>query len=132
MTLSINPLLYLPYLQGQLLALGTRFIRRHLTHISEAFQLTAPVPAVVVNATGISALKLGGVEDANVYPTRGQLLLVTNECSRMYARSMSKSELGKNWTYIIPRAFGGGTVLGGCRQDDNWYFVSMSMFDVKV
>lgn len=121
MTVSVNPLLYLPYLQGQLLTLGTKFIRRRLAHISEAFQLTASTPAVVVNATGISALKLGGVEDPNVYPTRGQLLLVTNECPRMYARSMSKSELGKDWTYVIPRAFGGGTVLGGCRQDGNWY-----------
>ena len=120
MTVSINPLIYLPYLQGQLLTFGTKFIRRRLTHISEAFKFISPGPAIVVNATGISALTLGGVEDTNVYPTRGQLVLVSNECPRMYARSMSKAELGKNWTYIIPRAFGGGTILGGCRQDGNW------------
>jgi D-amino-acid oxidase len=117
---SINPMIYLPYLQGQLLTFGTKFIRRHITHISEAFRLTLPAPAIVLNATGISAKILGGVEDTDVYPTRGQLVLVSNECPRMYARSMSKAELGNNWTYIIPRAFGGGTVLGGCRQDGNW------------
>lgn len=119
-TVSINPLIYLPYLQGQLVALGAKFIRRHISHIQDAFTLTTPSPSIVVNATGLLALTLGGVEDKEMYPTRGQTILVTNECPRMYARSLSKSELGKNWTYIIPRAFGGGTILGGCRQDDNW------------
>ena len=107
-------------MQGQLLKLGAHFIRRHLVHIQEAFELTSPGPTVVVNATGLLASRLGGVEDKEVYPTRGQLVLVTNECPRMYARSPSKYEIGKEWTYIIPRAFGGGTILGGCRQDDDW------------
>lgn len=119
-TVSINPMIYLPYLQGQLLALGAKFIRRHVSHIREGFNLTSPAPVAVVNTTGLSALKLGGVEDKNMYPTRGQLMVVTNECPRMYARSLSKSELAKSWAYIIPRAFGGGTILGGCRQDGNW------------
>jgi D-amino-acid oxidase len=121
--LSINPMIYLPYLQGQLLILGTNFIRRRLNHIREAFELGSITPAAVVNTTGLSALTLGGVEDKNMYPTRGQLILVSNECNRMYAKSLSKSEFSKGWTYIIPRAFGGGTVLGGCRQDGNWYIL---------
>jgi D-amino-acid oxidase len=119
-TLSINPLIYLPYLQGQLLTHGTKFIRRHLSHITQAKTLTNPPPTAIINATGLAALTLGGVEDKNMYPTRGQLILVTNECPRMYARSLSKFEQGKSWTYIIPRAFGGGTILGGCRQNGNW------------
>lgn len=73
---------------------------------------------MVVNATGILASKLGGVEDKNVYPTRGQTILVRNSCSKMYFRSSKR--LGEEPTYIIPRAFGGGTILGGCRQPDNW------------
>ena len=117
---SINPTIYLPYLEGQLLKLGATFVRRHLSHIREAFALTYPRPVAVLNATGLMELKLGGVEDKNIYPTHGQLIRVSNECSRMYACSQSKFELGKSWTYIIPRVFGGGTMLGGCRQDNNW------------
>ena len=118
-TFSINPMIYLPYLQGQLLKLGSTFVRRRLSHIQQAFEVTTPAPLAVVNATGLLASELGGVLDKDVYPTRGQLLVVTNECTSMYARSMSKAELGKSWTYVIPRAFGGGTILGGCRQDGN-------------
>lgn len=118
-TVSINTQVYLPHLQSQLLSLGATFIRRHLTHIREAFALTSPASAVVVNATGILASKLGGVEDQAVYPTRGQTILVRNECSQMYFRSGER--LGEEPTYIIPRRFGGGTILGGCRQAGNWY-----------
>ena len=117
-TVSINPQIYLPYLQSQLLLHGTKFVRRDLSHISEAFNLTNSSPSAVVNATGISALKLGGVVDKNVYPTRGQTILVANTCSKMYFRSVDR--MGHEPTYIIPRAFGGGTILGGCRQPDNW------------
>lgn len=80
--------------------------------------MRSPSPLAVVNATGILASKLGGVVDKNVYPTRGQTILVANKCSKMYFRSGDR--LGEEPTYIIPRAFGGGTILGGCRQQDNW------------
>lgn len=118
--MSINPAIYLPYLQGQLLALGTKFIRRHVAHIRETFTLTCPPPAAVVNATGLQALKLGGVEDKTMYPTRGQMILVTNECSRMYGFNFSALEAGEREAYVIPRPFGGGTVLGGSHQEGNW------------
>ena len=117
-SLTINPQIYLPYLQSQLLSLGTLFVRRHLFHIREAVTLTSPPPSAIVNATGILAYRLGGVEDKMVYPTRGQTILVRNECSKMYFRSL------KPWndepTYVIPRPFGGGTILGGCFQHGNW------------
>ena len=118
-TVSINTQIYLPYLQSQLLSLGATFVRRHLTHIREAFTFTSGPCAAVINATGILANKLGGVEDKNVYPTRGQTILVRNECSKMYFRSAERQE--EEPTYIIPRRFGGGTILGGCRQHNNWY-----------
>jgi D-amino-acid oxidase len=128
-SVSMNPQIYLPYLQSQLLSLGTTFIRRHLYHIREAFTLTSPTPAAVVNATGIMASKLGGVEDTAVYPTRGQTILVRNECSKMYFRSAER--LGEEPTYVIPRPFGGGTILGGCRQAGNWYIPAKVMINSK-
>lgn len=121
MTVSINPQIYLPYLQSELLALGATFIRQHVSHIREAFTLTSPRPSAVVNATGLLALKLGGVQDENMYPIRGQTILVSNKCSKMYSFTSSKQESNQEWAYIIPRACGGGTILGGCRQADNWY-----------
>ena len=121
----INTQVYLPYLQSQLLALGATFIRQHLSHIREAFALEHTSPSAVINATGLLALRLGGVEDKDVYPTRGQTILVRNKCSKMYFRSAHR--LGEEPTYIIPRAFGGGTILGGCRQHGNWYASSTSV-----
>jgi D-amino-acid oxidase len=125
-TVSINPTIYLPYLQSQLLALGTRFVRRHLNHVQDVFSI-APHVQAIVNCSGILACKLGGVEDKNVFPTRGQTILVRNECSKMYARGRTGREPPGESTYIIPRSFGGGTILGGCRQADNWCLPSCEM-----
>jgi D-amino-acid oxidase len=121
-TVSINPQIYLPYLQSQLLAIGAKFIRRHLSHISQAFAvIPSTVPCAVVNATGVLASKLGGVEDKKVFPTRGQTILVRNDCSKMYSMSGRSQDPKRESTYIIPRAFGGGTILGGCRHEDEWF-----------
>jgi D-amino-acid oxidase len=124
-TVAINTQIYLPYLQSQLLSLGATFVRKHLDHIREAFKVTSTPPSAVVNATGLLALKLGGVEDKKMYPTRGQTILVRNECSKMYFRSAQRLE--EEPTYIIPRPFGGGTILGGCRQHRNWLINSHSV-----
>jgi D-amino-acid oxidase len=118
-TLAINPNIYLFYLQSQLLSLGTTFIRRRLSHIREALSLTNDIPSALVNATGLLSLELGGVEDKNVYPTRGQTILVRNTCSKIYAQS-SATNSGEG-AYVIPRPFGGGTILGGSREPNNWF-----------
>lgn len=118
-SVAINPTIYLPYLQSQLLLHEATFLRRRLVHVQEAFSLISPPPSAVINATGVLACKLGGVEDKNVYPTRGQTILVRNECSKMYFRSGTR--LAEECTYVIPRPFGGGTILGGCRQKGNWF-----------
>jgi glycine/D-amino acid oxidase-like deaminating enzyme len=113
----VNPQIYLPYLQCQLLTLGATFVRRRLTHICEAFALNSPV--AVVNATGLHARHFGGIEDHKVFPIRGQTILVRNECAKMYSMGADDRVPQGESTYIIPRACGGGTILGGCRQVDN-------------
>jgi D-amino-acid oxidase len=62
-TLSLDPSIYMHWLQSSCLDAGVRFQRATLSHIREAFQTTSPRPAVVVNCTGLQALKLGGVND---------------------------------------------------------------------
>ncbi|KAI9795669.1 MAG: hypothetical protein M1833_006910 [Piccolia ochrophora] len=73
---------------------------------------------VVVNCTGLFASRLGGVEDKNVIPARAQVVLVRNSPGVMLA--ISGSDDGDDeTTYIMERAAGGGTVLGGCYQKGN-------------
>ena len=60
---------------------------------------------MVVNCTGLSARKLGGVEDKNMYPARGQTVLVRNEADAMYANSGCDD--GKEEVcYLMQRAAG--------------------------
>jgi D-amino-acid oxidase len=126
-TVSINPQLYLPYLQSKAIDLGATFLRQRISHINEAFTLDRSVKAVV-NATGLLARLLPGVEDEAVYPIRGQTILVRNTCSGMYARVEDKHIPEDESTYIIPRPAGGGTILGGSRQKNNW-LVTLFQFD---
>jgi len=73
----------------------------------------------VVNCTGLSAGKLGGVEDQKVYPARGQIVVVRNDPCIM--TSVSGTDDGSDEaTYIMHRAAGGGCILGGCLQVGNW------------
>jgi D-amino-acid oxidase len=95
--------------------------RSIITHISEAAALhSSGIPAsIVINCTGLSALKLGGVMDTSLFPGRGQTVLVRNDPGFMI--TISGTDDGDDEaTYIMPRAAGGGTILGGCMQHNNW------------
>lgn len=73
--------------------------------------------------------------DTNVFPGRGQTVLVRNEPGVMLTISGTDDgdDEGKSGpvfqcpfilnilaTYIMQRAAGGGTILGGCMQHNNW------------
>lgn len=61
---------------------------------------------MVVNCTGLSALKLGGVLDTKMYPGRGQIVLVRNSPGVM--TSTSGTDDGEDEAvYIMERADGG-------------------------
>lgn len=120
-SVCINTAIYLPYLASQLLKLGSVIKRGIINHISEAAQLhhTGNRADLVVNATGLASLKLGGVEDMKVYPARGQIVLVRNEPGVM-ASTSGTDDGDDEAVYIMQRAAGGGTVLGGCLQAGQW------------
>ncbi|KAF2482918.1 hypothetical protein BDY17DRAFT_138259 [Neohortaea acidophila] len=120
-TISFNPTLYLPWLASQCLAQNCTLSRALITHITAAASLHhSGSPAdVVVNCTGLSSLTLGGIEDENLFPARGQSVLVRSEPG--YIVSSSGTDEGESESAnIITRAGGGGTFLGGCLQFDNW------------
>ncbi|KAK5133706.1 hypothetical protein LTR08_007460 [Meristemomyces frigidus] len=120
-SVCINTALYLPYLASQCLKHGVVIRRGVTSHIAEAATLHhSGKPAdLVVNCTGLSSLRLGGVEDSTLYPARGQVVIVRNDPQVM--ASVSGTDDGSDEaTYVMHRAAGGGCVLGGCLQKDNW------------
>ncbi len=73
-----------------------------------------PDCTLVVNATGVGAGDLADVRDSNVYPIRGQTVLVkvpSFKAPSMGARCVMK--LGSPANYVIPRARSGEVILGG-------------------
>jgi D-amino-acid oxidase len=113
--------LYLPWLLGQCRKQGVVFKRATLSHIVEAKKLshTGEDATVVINALGLGAAKLDGVKDGDMTPARGQIILVRNESSPMFTVSGTDDE-ATDVTYLMMRASGGGTVLGGTYQLGNW------------
>jgi D-amino-acid oxidase len=119
-SVCINTAIYLPWLLGQCVKAGVTTKRSILSHISDApSHHTSGHANVVVNCTGLSAAKLGGVMDSAVYPGRGQVVLVRNEPGVMLTVS-GTDDGGDEATYIMQRAVGGGTILGGCLQHNSW------------
>ena len=121
-SVCINTAIYLPWLVSQCLKNGVIFKRAVFKHISEA-SLGQIHPSkrvdLVVNCTGLLASKLGGVEDTFVVPARGQIVLVRNEAGKML--DISGTDDGDSEAcYIMTRAAGGGTILGGSYQKGNW------------
>lgn len=120
-SLCINTAVYLPWLVGQCIKAGVMLNRGIVSHVAEAASLhhTGKPADVVINCTGLSAGKLGGVEDPTIFPGRGQIVVVRNDPGVM--TTISGTDDGSDEaTYIMQRAVGGGTILGGCLQKGDW------------
>lgn len=91
-TISVNPLIYLPWLKSQLESRNVQFIRKKVRSIEEAADVAGP-DGIIVNATSLGARfilsitwpesnfvvgsrSLIGVHDVKMYPIRGQTVLV--------------------------------------------------------
>lgn len=119
--ICINTAIYLPWLVGQCRKLGVVFRRGSVSHISELKQMhhTGAKADIIINASGLGAKSLGGVQDQDMTPIRGQIVLVENESPSMYNISGTDDDTD-DVSYVMTRAAGGGTVLGGTYQKDNW------------
>ena len=86
-----------------------RAIFKHIADAASAHH-SGQKADVVINCTGLSALKLGGVEDKNMHPARGQIVLVRNDPGAMY--SISGCDDGDDEVcYIMQRAAGKFNIL---------------------
>jgi len=90
--------LYLPWLRDRIVASGGRFARGHVDDPAELLDRSP----VVVNATGLSAA------DPDLFPVRGQLVLVTNPGLE---ESVRDEDNPAGIAYVHPRRH--DTVLGG-------------------
>ncbi|EIW64128.1 nucleotide-binding domain-containing protein [Trametes versicolor FP-101664 SS1] len=120
-TVSVWPQAYLPWLKSELEARDVEFVRKRVATLGEAAALAGP-NGVLVNATGLGARSLIGLEDKDVYPIRGQTIVISNPNVREFMCTELTSAEDGNATYIIPRPAPGGwtTILGGKYQKDNW------------
>lgn len=80
------------------------FKRKVFVHISDAANVhhSGERAELIVNCTGLSAGKLGGVEDENMIPARGQTVLVRNESGFMCGVDDDQ----ENLSYVMQRAAG--------------------------
>ncbi|KAI5124358.1 hypothetical protein M0805_008965 [Coniferiporia weirii] len=123
-SLTVAPSHYLRRLLARFHRLGGQLHRVHLSSLRQALAyVTGPAPKAVIVCTGIGSLRLEGVEDGDIYPTRGQVLLLRAPWCKSgwtyQAGALDGSEGGAR-TYIIPR-FDGHVVVGGTRDVDDWY-----------
>lgn len=130
-TVCIDTPVYLNYLTQKLLGKGGRIIRGSVHHVNQVVEGGAKIfeggatlgpgaalPAAIVNCTGIGARFLGGVEDAKVYPVRGETVLLRSPWVR-FGRTLYVDETGA-FTYIIPRR-SGDVIVGGTRGKNDWH-----------
>ncbi|KAI0640029.1 nucleotide-binding domain-containing protein [Trametes polyzona] len=121
-TVSVWPQAYLPWLKAELEARGVEFVRKRVVSLAAAAALAGP-GGVLVNATGLGARSLIGLEDQDVYPIRGQTIVIDNPNVREFMCTDITTADDGNATYIIPRPAPDGkwtTILGGKYQKDNW------------
>lgn len=80
-------------------------VRASIQHVSQVIEgaFTPTRPDAVVVCVGLGARTLGGVEDKDVYPVRGQIVLIRAPWIKF---GRSKTNLAEDWTYIIPRKSG--------------------------
>lgn len=136
-TVNIDTPVYLPYLLARFLAKGGSIIRSSVQHISQVLEgaLTPFKPDALAVCAGIGARFLGGVEDKDVYPIRGQTVLIRAPWVK-FSRSLNRTGAD---TYIIPRRSGDVSetviytgpyqtfncsrqiILGGTRDANDWY-----------
>jgi hypothetical protein len=112
----LNSPLYLKWLQKKAEEAGAVFARETFTALPEAVFVAKrhrpdlPSAQVVVNASGV------GFGDAACFPSRGQFILIGNT----YHRTISHHRADGHATVVIPRPLGGGTVIGGTKEPNNW------------
>ncbi|KAJ7089309.1 D-aspartate oxidase [Mycena belliarum] len=126
-TICVDVPRYLPYLMERFLRAGGKACRAKVSSlsslISESYhhptipRSSNPKSAAVINCTGLGALSLGDVLDTDVFPTRGETLIIR---APWVHHGMTYYNENGDISYIIPRQ-SGDVILGGTFQVDDWH-----------
>ncbi|KAK7046880.1 D-amino-acid oxidase, partial [Favolaschia claudopus] len=125
---------YLLWLMDRFLALGGQAFRATLPSLSVLLSedncptlapfpptSTNPTPsfnpAAILNCTGIGAVSLGDVLDTDVFPTRGEVLILRAPWIKY---GLSHYYNDGHLSYVLPRQ-SGDVILGGTFQVDDWH-----------
>ncbi|KAJ3545019.1 hypothetical protein NM208_g2716 [Fusarium decemcellulare] len=109
-TYCINSPLYSGNLLRKFIIQGGKTLQRELKSEWEAFAL-APNIKFVVNASGM------GFGDAKCFPIRGQIELTNLTTAN---KTITRQNKDGTWSFVIPRSFNGGTVIGGTKEPGEW------------
>ncbi|KAI6040638.1 hypothetical protein EDC04DRAFT_2602408 [Pisolithus marmoratus] len=120
-TLTLYPPVYLNWLLGRFLTNGGKIVRAQLQHISQAMHGgisgLPQKPEAIVACVGLGARFLGGIEDKEVYPVRGQTVILKAPWVR-YGRTLTYED-GSHF-YLMPRVTG-DVLVGGIRVANDWF-----------
>ncbi|KAJ7753957.1 D-amino-acid oxidase [Mycena maculata] len=132
-TICVDVPRYLSYLMSRFLAAGGQAFRTTIASLSSLLSVTdrpalepfplgstnsmPSSPVALINCTGLGALTLGDVLDTNMYPTRGETVLIR---APWVDHSMTYYYKNSDVSYIIPRQ-SGDVIVGGTFQVDDWH-----------
>ncbi|KAK0192248.1 FAD dependent oxidoreductase [Armillaria mellea] len=125
-TVTIDVPVYLNYLFSRFLSKGGAAVKGQVQHVKQVIEggvgaftgaKNYPKPVAVVVCAGLGARFLGGVEDKDMYPIRGQTVLVRAP----WVKEMPCFHLANGAvSYVIPRR-SGDVIIGGTFLVDDWY-----------
>lgn len=107
--MTINPAFLLLWIKKEIEARGAKFTRKTLHSIEDAKRVTGC--KIIIHASGLGAKTLAG--DHDVEAIRGQTMFVETDFGEL------KMHQGSHYTYVIPRMFTKGAIVGGVSQLGN-------------
>ncbi|KAI6158189.1 hypothetical protein BKA82DRAFT_996629 [Pisolithus tinctorius] len=120
-TFTLYPPVYLNWLLGRFLTNGGTIVRAQLQHISQAMHGgisgLPQRPDAIVACVGLGARFLGGIEDKEVYPVRGQSIVLKAPWVK-YSRTLSCAD--GSYFYMMPRVTG-DVLVGGIKSANDWF-----------
>ncbi|KAH7066528.1 FAD dependent oxidoreductase [Paraphoma chrysanthemicola] len=109
-TYCINAPVYCGNLLRSFILQGGKCVQCVLTSEREAYSLVSNV-GVVVNASGM------GFGDPKCIPVRGQTVLTNFSAA---TKTVTRQSKDGSWSFIIPRFFQGGTIVGGTKEPGDY------------
>ncbi|OCF77706.1 D-amino-acid oxidase [Kwoniella mangroviensis CBS 8886] len=119
---TLNTPLYLQHLGNWLRSHNVPIIRERVSSLNEMYDLPSIGKVnLVINASGLGARSLIGVEDSLVHPAKGQTILVEAPDVKTTYGIEGKHPIPNQSVYIIPRPGPANhVILGGCYIKDDW------------